>query len=49
MMVVKHWDRLPREAVESPSLEILKTQHDKVLSNQLLLTVLELGVGLDDL
>ena len=49
VMVVKHWDRLPREVVESPSLEIFKTQLDKVLSNQLLLTLLELGVGLDDL
>jgi len=31
--VVKHWHRLPREAVESPSEEIFKAQMEKVLSN----------------
>ncbi|KFV80737.1 hypothetical protein N308_09519, partial [Struthio camelus australis] len=35
LRVVKHWDRLPREAVESPSLEILKAQLDRVLGNLL--------------
>ena len=38
--VTKHWHRLPREVVESPSLEILKTQPDIALSNQLQLTLL---------
>ena len=29
--VVKHWSRLPREVVESPSLEILKKSVDVAL------------------
>ena len=29
------WPRLPREAVESPSLEIFKTRLDKILCNLL--------------
>ncbi|KFQ73384.1 hypothetical protein N335_12786, partial [Phaethon lepturus] len=31
--VVEHWHRLPREAVESPSLETFKTQLDAFLHN----------------
>ncbi|GAB0205764.1 hypothetical protein GRJ2_003042000 [Grus japonensis] len=33
--VTKHWNRLPREAVESPSLEIFKTCLDVILYNLL--------------
>ncbi|KAK4830924.1 hypothetical protein QYF61_014297 [Mycteria americana] len=37
---IEPWIRLPREAVESPSLEILKTQLHKFLSSLLSLTLL---------
>ncbi|GAB0203062.1 hypothetical protein GRJ2_002771800 [Grus japonensis] len=33
--VTEHWDRLPREVVESPSLEIFKTRLDVILCNLL--------------
>ncbi|PKU35041.1 reverse hypothetical protein [Limosa lapponica baueri] len=33
--VMEHWNRLPREGVESPSLEIFKTRLDAVLSDVL--------------
>ncbi|KFV88552.1 hypothetical protein N308_11745, partial [Struthio camelus australis] len=35
MQVVKYWNRLSNEAVESPFLELFKTQVDKALSNQI--------------
>ncbi|KFV92637.1 hypothetical protein N326_05165, partial [Eurypyga helias] len=31
--VVKHWNRLPREAVDAPSLEVFKARLDEALSN----------------
>ena len=42
------WSRLPREAVESPSLEIFQPHLDKVLCSLLWVTLLGQGVGLGD-
>ncbi|KAK4810930.1 hypothetical protein QYF61_013338 [Mycteria americana] len=39
--VTKHWNRLPREVVEFPSLEIFKSHLEMVLGNQLQVTLLE--------
>ena len=47
--VTEHRNWLPREAVESPSLEIFKTHLDAILHNVLWVTLLCRGVGLDDL
>ena len=33
MRMVWHWNRLPREAVDAPSLEVFKARLDRALSN----------------
>ena len=47
--VMEHWNRLSREVVESPPLEIFETCLDAYLYNLLLGTCFSRGVGLGDI
>ncbi|PKU39704.1 hypothetical protein llap_9991 [Limosa lapponica baueri] len=49
LRVAEPWKRLPREVVESLSLETFKTRLEVFLCNLLWMTLLWQGVGLDDL
>jgi len=48
LRVTEPWPRLPREVVESPSLEIFQTRLDAVLCSLLWVTLLGQGFGLGD-
>jgi len=48
LRVTEPWNRLPREAVESPSLEIFRPRLAAVLCSLLWVTLLGQGVGLGD-
>jgi len=45
MRVVKHWNRLPGEVVEAPSLETFRVRLDRALSNLVWLKMSLLTAG----
>jgi len=52
MTVVRHWNRLPREAVDASSLEVFKAKLDGALSNLVwwkMSLLMAGGLELDDL
>ena len=52
LRVVKHWNRLPREVVDAPSLETCKARLDRAFEQPSLVEDVPApcrGIGLDDL
>jgi len=45
MVVVRHWDRLSREVVDAPSLEMFKARLDRALNNLIRLKMSLLSAG----
>lgn len=41
--MTKHWNRMPRDVVESPSLKTVKSRLDKFVGNWIKVALLEQG------